>query len=69
MTIKKVCALSATLISGCLIADELDVMGSPFGELKHSHISRGYAESTGGNFFGVSFRVSSSIAETAVGLC
>ena len=61
---KTICGLSALLISSCL---EADVTGSPFGELQHSHISSGYTVSTGGNFFGASFQVSSSIAETVVG--
>ena len=68
MRLKNICALSAMLISDCLGAEALDVMGvSPFAELKHSHISKGYGESTGGNFFGTSFLVRSSVAEAAVG--
>ncbi len=65
MKIAKVCGLSMLLISGFLEAEV--VRGSPFGELMNAHISRGYAVSTGGNFFGVSFQVSSSLAESAVG--
>jgi hypothetical protein len=67
MRLKNICALSALLMCACLDADELAVEGSPFGELMHSHILRGYAESTGGNFFGASFLISSSVSETIVG--
>ena len=55
------------LMVGSLNAEQTDRGGSPFGELKNSRIFSGYEVSTGGNFFGASFKVSSSVAQAMVG--
>ena len=55
------------LIVSTLNAEEASRGGSPFGELKNSSIVSGYQVSTGGNFFGASFQVTSSVAQTLVG--